>query len=527
MTLRYKTFLPLLFSLACSSSPPAAVVATSAPSAPPTPRAAPAVPRTFSIQDVALYQAVRVGLVKDGAAIEVAARNAPVIAGRAGLLRVFFKQAFAPGEKPTKVVATLHLQDKAGAEVATKTDTRTLRGSKEPVLESTFNFDLSALELVEGASAFVTFVPDAGNDRRYPEEGALSLGAKRGPKVTLRLVPVDYRADAKTLLPEVGSDTVALYTKLLQNMYPVASVDVAVRAAFEWKTPVQPDGTGWEELLDAIGEERAKDKVESDVFYMGLFRSEASFGQYCKTGCVLGLAPLVPGPAQSGLQFGLSAGFGGERTATTVAHELGHNLGRSHSPCGNPAEPDKTYPYPNAAIGSWGFEASTRTLLEPDSHTDIMGYCPSQWISDFTYGALFNRLSQVNARTRATGSGFSKPSRDRDGDGDSYENASAIEAQPAVRSIRVHGDGTTSWGPMVRAALVRPDLQQGVSGVSPTLEYLSETGVTVAETRVQYIPLDHLPGGYIVGAASEPERFASVRVHGVSAAKGAPLDLRR
>jgi hypothetical protein len=83
-------------------------------------------------------------------------------------------------------------------------------------------------------------------------------------------------------------------------------------------------------------------------------------------------------------------------TTETVAHELGHNMGRRHAPCGNPAGPDPAFPYQNASIGQWGYDLYTYSLggsglppaFAPQSASDFMSYCTPAWISDYTYAAL-------------------------------------------------------------------------------------------------------------------------------------------
>ena len=40
--------------------------------------------------------------------------------------------------------------------------------------------------------------------------------------------------------------------------------------------------------------------------------------------------------------------------AGSFAHELGHNFGRNHAPCGSPPNVDPAYPYPGADIGTLG-----------------------------------------------------------------------------------------------------------------------------------------------------------------------------
>jgi hypothetical protein len=78
-----------------------------------------------------------------------------------------------------------------------------------------------------------------------------------------------------------------------------------------------------------------------------------------------------------------------------IAHELGHAHGLSHAPCGtDDAEP---FPYPDASIGVWGFDAASGLYLDPTEYRDVMSYCGPSWISDFNYGRLFERMQSIAA----------------------------------------------------------------------------------------------------------------------------------
>jgi hypothetical protein len=76
------------------------------------------------------------------------------------------------------------------------------------------------------------------------------------------------------------------------------------------------------------------------------------------------------------------------------AHEEGHNFDRPHSPCGGAGAPDPNYPYPGGVIGvpGWDVFASTNNLKPAATYTDVMGYCSTQWISDYVY------ISELNFR---------------------------------------------------------------------------------------------------------------------------------
>ena len=79
-----------------------------------------------------------------------------------------------------------------------------------------------------------------------------------------------------------------------------------------------------------------------------------------------------------------------------MIHEVGHNHGREHSPCGNADGIDRNFPYKDGGIGSWGYDLVAGTMKSPDTYTDFMGYCERQWVSDYTYGGLFDWIRATN-----------------------------------------------------------------------------------------------------------------------------------
>jgi hypothetical protein len=93
------------------------------------------------------------------------------------------------------------------------------------------------------------------------------------------------------------------------------------------------------------------------------------------------------------------------QVAQVVAHELGHNWGRWHSPCGNPGglDPFEPYPYSNGRIGVYGLDVE-RERLHPPTDPDIMGYCPNPWISDYTFRKVLDfRASAASGTTAVAG----------------------------------------------------------------------------------------------------------------------------
>lgn len=94
-------------------------------------------------------------------------------------------------------------------------------------------------------------------------------------------------------------------------------------------------------------------------------------------------------------------------------HENGHSYGRAHvrgapyagsGQCGDEAGPDGSYPYAQGRMSPqttmwnnttlYGFDWSLSTpFVVPPNWYDVMTYCPGQWISDYTYKAIYNRMN--------------------------------------------------------------------------------------------------------------------------------------
>jgi hypothetical protein len=125
-------------------------------------------------------------------------------------------------------------------------------------------------------------------------------------------------------------------------------------------------------------------------------RPTETFGEYCNGGCTAGIG-YVAGASSGSYRVAAGIGFADQSSASTMAHELGHNHGRNHAPCGgNISGVDGNYPHAGGLTGVWGYDARRRVLLDPGRTTDIMGYCNNKWVSDYTYRALTDRVATLN-----------------------------------------------------------------------------------------------------------------------------------
>ncbi|WP_167854800.1 DUF5050 domain-containing protein [Mangrovimicrobium sediminis] len=100
--------------------------------------------------------------------------------------------------------------------------------------------------------------------------------------------------------------------------------------------------------------------------------------------------------------------FNQPRGAVTLAHEIGHVLGRPHTDCGGPAGPGP-FPYPPCQLDDgagednhWGFDGLTRTAIHPTDGlaADLLSYNYNRWPSDFTWTAMLDAMDAAGVAER-------------------------------------------------------------------------------------------------------------------------------
>ncbi len=437
------------------------------------------------VTQVAAYQGLKSVLMKDGAA---AAANVPLVAGRALLLRVFV--ALDEGQKGHDVLVRLH-RFRGDAEQPLSEVRRFVGGaSTDTDLTSTINFDLAAEEVSEDLAWSVSLhevVPgvqaELVDGAQFPADGTQQpLGAHETGVVKVVVIPIAWDADGTGRMPSTQPAQLdKLRTRMLQ-LYPVRDIQLTVGAPMHWKQTVSANGAGWGALLEAVVEKRLDDNVPSDVYYYGLFTPAATVDQYCRRGCVAGLSPASPDPDDELARGSIGLGYASTivHAEETFVHEVGHAHGRLHAPCGVP-DPDPDFPYSDGELGTWAYDLMSKKLIDPAGHTrDMMGYCDPTWISDFTYKALFERITHVNGLPLSL----------------------TIGPASRWRVVRVDGDGA------VRGGLV--SLRRAPAGERRLIERVGAQGTEPVAAR--YYPFDHVPGG--LWFVPEAEDTAALRIEG-------------
>jgi hypothetical protein len=415
-------------------------------------------------------------------------RNAPMVAGRAGVLRLYVEPQ--DDWEPRQVLARLEFDDGRVLDVeeAVSNDT-----SEVGDLGSTINFDLVGEDVVAGVQFSVSLLETAehagesfgGTDDayRWPREGDEAFGARTSGIVDLRIIPVRYNADGSGRLPDTSDDAMGLVRDHMMALYPASEVRVTVESPMDWSANVWPNGAGWSELLQGIYAVRDQRNMPGDSYSYGLFAPATTRGEFCGGGCVAGLSIAVMDPSWSDSRVSIGLGYGDLSSVETMAHEIGHAHGREHAPCGGAGNPDPSYPYANARLGVWGYDINDGRLKDPEQYADVMAYCQPNWVSDYTWNGLRDRIRAVGPEERFIGT------------------PEAVETM----SVIVDGDGVHS-----------PKLQPGAFRFVPggdVVKVLDADGFLLQESDARFLPFDHVDGGLLVFPAP-PEGARAVDVPG-------------
>ena len=315
--------------------------------------------------------------------------SVPLVADRAGYLRVFVVANEANTARPTVRVRlssggsteTLNLPAPGG---------QTPLQVQEGTLGSSWNIPIPASLIRPGLTVVAEL--DPGNDikesnesdNRFPASNSKALVVQSVPAAGIRFVSVQQGTSA----PGNVSNTNQLMTHA-RRLHPLNDVGVDVRSAvFTASAPLLAGaaGEGWGQLVSDLDGLRVLEGTNRT--YFGIVKLD-----YGRNDGLVGAAfQEVP----------TAAGWDDPADASrVVAHELGHTWGRRHSPCGSPpaSTVDGLYPYSGGQIGVFGMDVQAAALKQPSS-PDIMSYCfQNFWISDYTYRGImdFRQRSSVVA----------------------------------------------------------------------------------------------------------------------------------
>jgi hypothetical protein len=349
----------------------------------------------ITLSEVAAYQAVKIPLASGQKEVASGSRVAAIVQNKNLLFRAFVKpdSGFTARELSARVTLKNGAnQDQYYAKL------KPSKSSTDADANSTFQINVPASKIQAATEYSVELVECGGTGSgtagasRFPATGMAKLSATKTGTVKLTYIPVKYN----NLLPDTSEKVLAIYQKYLDAMYPSVAFETSIGK--EMSAQAGFLGLQWSTVLDQLRSKRASESPPDDVYYFALIKPAATFEEYCRTSCTLGIS-YVAGVNDGDVRVAMGAAFADEMTGTTIAHELGHSHGQNHAPCapgGQISGVDGNYPYTGAQCGVWGYDAHTEKFMDPVKNLDIMSYCHPQWISDYTYKALTKRIIEVN-----------------------------------------------------------------------------------------------------------------------------------
>lgn len=251
------------------------------------------------------------------------------------------------------------------------------------------------------------------------------------PSPTLRvtLAALGYRINNQTYYPDYQRDVYGA-ASLVRRMFPLAStaggmgfvwdywqiLDEGLASRINMTNPECNDYISWEN-----GTRVDRRNLCSTRYANHLLAYLRSAWKYSDRLFIYGMISSAGAPPRNdnlkrvrGQAFPWArVSSGAAEEADTAVHEIVHTLGRDHpfkgssldtNVCGNTPQDgpmDRNYPYANSRIGVGsleGFDGGDGILkilpsVKPnDQWHDIIGYCSPQWISDYTYKALYTSM---------------------------------------------------------------------------------------------------------------------------------------
>jgi hypothetical protein len=423
---------------------------------------------TLSLRAITISQTQEIPLMRAGNPVAAAQRTAPLIAGKRALVRAFVDVEAGFLGRPLIGVLDLKTPQVTRTLVSQVTVTQS---SLQDELGTSFVFDVEAKDVSRDSTYRVRVLEaDTTPLARFPETDYAKLEARVLPPFELVLVPFISNRFA----PKTGETELTALRQRLLALFPSTDVIVSVTEPETLPYVVNGDGDGWDNALDHLYKLRAQAQPAHDVFYFGAMAPKASYNSYCTGGCILGFSTVAEeADVESRGSIGITVfqdGSGAKDAWDTLAHELGHAMGRDHAPCGisDPNDTDPDYPYANASMGGiYGYDFDLMKLVKPKPSRDVMSYCTPVWISDYTYRGIFDRLDYIASESF---------------------RALAYAPSPLFRLARIRRDGQSAW---------LDERHRSGKARLATLDLLDGAGQRMGRIDAQVVAVDHAPGGYV------------------------------
>jgi hypothetical protein len=238
----------------------------------------------------------------------------------------------------------------------------------------------------------------------FPRAGAATLLVQDVPALNLRLVPV-VLASHGDAQPFINESFLPGYLQTARSALPLGQINTTIGTQLVTSASfgVPPNGGGgvfWSQVLSELELARvAAVGVDPTTHWYGVVSPPTGFNNTQFGGqAYLGSSTVSGAVAYSGLGVRTGWFFNQTQARDLVAHELSHNFGRRHAPCGGASGTDPNFPSVSGHIGEvmhdvFGWPGPPIAILAiPATTGDVMSYCFPQWASIYTYtGVIFGR----------------------------------------------------------------------------------------------------------------------------------------
>jgi hypothetical protein len=316
--------------------------------------------------------------------VQTPTNNVPLVAQRHALVRVYAQTL--QGTSPSNVVVTLEgIRNGVSLDLLAADPRSIPTNPSRADLASTVNFVLPSAWRTGQVTLIARIEINDGNSGNNVRQHVATFN--NVPQLRVVIVPINYtHTPTSQLYPAQPFDHISNW---IQRAFPVHNVDVTMRAPYSFSGDLHT-GKAWEDLLWAMTNLKQADGLSehSPIFYYGFVPINNGSTQWFTSG-IAGIGWVSPSNQAHRESVGLNLGQN-DNTGILAAHEFGHNMTRKHAPCGNPADVDPNYPYTGASIGQFGYDIGVNALRSPATFKDMMSYCSPEWVSDYTYNALYN-----------------------------------------------------------------------------------------------------------------------------------------
>jgi len=353
-------------------------------------------------------------------------QDVPLIAGKPTLIRVYVDGVGQQGEKlggiinvtsiSTGQLSTLHsinsvdFMANAGSTMISQHDdlAKSLNFVLPPELTGPGQLSITQVRLVDGSSG-----------RAIPCAPCSSLSRSAffsaAPVLKIKVIFVGYSLDSQSPLAYPSDEDLEAIKSWLTRAYPTSRVQISKDEIYASQNGLSGKFFCYDlnDVLNTVrNHEINNGAADPQTHYYGL----VSDAYYFMPGC----SPIVNRPdvwLSSSGPAGNPAAHKETSWDTTdhtfagwyAGHEIAHVLGRGHPDpgiCGEIPQ-DPSFPYkqghpPEAYVGldiGSSEDFSVATALPGLSWTDVMTYCPKEWISPYTYEGILDREKAQDAAT--------------------------------------------------------------------------------------------------------------------------------